>query len=108
MSYHKNVARITEYAPHSTGEEFEHEPFELGKLFPVDPYMGFSQSLIILLGRANNLLVINTRDGPHELRREIETMYVKNQSLPIFSSNSPGFPTYRCRCFLTDAPYSTD
>ncbi|GFP52880.1 hypothetical protein TASIC1_0002006400 [Trichoderma asperellum] len=74
MSYHKNIARITEYAPHSTGEEFEHEPFELGKLFPVDPYMGFSQSLIILLGRVSNLLVINTRDGPHELRREIETI----------------------------------
>ncbi|KAL9488020.1 hypothetical protein ACSS6W_000297 [Trichoderma asperelloides] len=74
MSYHKNIARITEYAPHPTGEEFEHEPFELGKLFPVDPYMGFSQSLIILLGRVSNLLVINTRDGPHELRREIETI----------------------------------
>ncbi|PTB44890.1 hypothetical protein M441DRAFT_130997 [Trichoderma asperellum CBS 433.97] len=74
MSYHKNIARITEYAPHSTGEEFEHEPFELGKLFPVDPYMGFSQSLIILLGRVSNLLVINTRDGPHELRLEIETI----------------------------------
>lgn len=87
MSYHKNIARITEYAPHSTGDEFEHEPFEPGKLFPVDLYMGFSQSLIILLGRVSDLLVINTRDGPngpygpHGLRREIDTMYVKNQSL---------------------------
>lgn len=74
MSYHKNIARVTEYAPHSTEDEFEHEPFELGKLFPVDPYMGFSQSLIILLGRVSDLLVINTRDGPYELRREIETL----------------------------------
>ncbi|KAM0472241.1 hypothetical protein ACHAPX_008923 [Trichoderma viride] len=74
MSYHKNIARVTEYAPHSTDDEFEHEPFELGKLFPVDPYMGFSQSLIILLGRVSDLLVINTRDGPYELRREIETV----------------------------------
>lgn len=81
MSYHKNIARVTEYALHPTEDEFEHEPFELGKLFPVDPYMGFSQSLIILLGRVNNLLVINTRDGPQELRREIETMYVKS-SIP--------------------------
>lgn len=81
MSYHKNIARVTEYAPQSSGEEFEHEPFEPGKLFPVDPYMGFSQSLIILLGRVSDLLVINTRDGPHELRQEIDTMYVQNQSL---------------------------
>lgn len=96
MSYHKNIARVTEYTLHSPEDEFEHEPFELGKLFPVDPYMGFSQSLIILLGRVSNLLVINTRDGPHELRREIETMYVKNSSLPRF-------PTFSCYCFLTDA-----
>ncbi|KAK1252285.1 hypothetical protein MKX08_003472 [Trichoderma sp. CBMAI-0020] len=74
MSYHKNIARVTEYAPHSTEDEFEYEPFERDKLFPVDPYMGFSQSLIILLGRVSDLLVINTRDGPHELRREIDTI----------------------------------
>jgi hypothetical protein len=95
MSYHKNIARVTEYAPHSTDEEFEYEPFELGKLFPVDPYMGFSQSLIILLGRVSDLLVINTRDGPKELRREIETMYVKNQRLALFSSTSLNFPIDR-------------
>ncbi|RFU76392.1 c6 transcription factor [Trichoderma arundinaceum] len=74
MSYHKNIARVTEYSPHSRDDEFEHEPFEVGRLFPVDPYMGFSQSLIILLGRVNDLLVINTRDEPWRLRQEVETI----------------------------------
>ncbi|KAL7916524.1 fungal-specific transcription factor domain-containing protein [Trichoderma velutinum] len=72
MSYHKNIARITEYAPHARDEEFEHEPFEIGTLFPVDPYMGFSQSLIILLGRVNDLLVINIRDEPYKVQGEVE------------------------------------
>ncbi|KAK4071059.1 transcriptional regulator family: Fungal Specific TF [Trichoderma aggressivum f. europaeum] len=74
MSYHKNIARVTEYAPHARDEEFEHEPFEIGTLFPVDPYMGFSQSLIILLGRANDLLVINIRDEPHKVKEEVEAI----------------------------------
>lgn len=77
MSYHKNIARVTEYAPHFREEEFEHEPFEIGTLFPVDPYMGFSQSLIILLGRVNDLLVINIRDEPYKVKAEVEEMYVK-------------------------------
>ncbi|KAK4080853.1 transcriptional regulator family: Fungal Specific TF [Trichoderma harzianum] len=72
MSYHKNIARVTEYAPHFREEEFEHEPFEIGTLFPVDPYMGFSQSLIILLGRVNDLLVINIRDEPYKVKQEVE------------------------------------
>ncbi|KAL7928470.1 fungal-specific transcription factor domain-containing protein [Trichoderma chlorosporum] len=72
MSYHKNIARVTEYAPQVRDEEFEHEPFEIGALFPVDPYMGFSQSLIILLGRVNDLLVINIRDEPYKVRQEVE------------------------------------
>ncbi|KAL7956373.1 fungal-specific transcription factor domain-containing protein [Trichoderma compactum] len=72
MSYHKNIARITEYAPHARDEEFEHEPFEIGTLFPVDPYMGFSQSLIILLGRVNDLLVINIQDEPHKVKQQVE------------------------------------
>ncbi|KAL6835903.1 fungal-specific transcription factor domain-containing protein [Trichoderma sp. SZMC 28015] len=72
MSYHKNIARVTEYAPYVREGEFEHEPFEIGTLFPVDPYMGFSQSLIILLGRVNDLLVINIRDEPYKVREEVE------------------------------------
>ncbi|KAL6856559.1 fungal-specific transcription factor domain-containing protein [Trichoderma novae-zelandiae] len=71
MSYHKNIARVTEYSPHPVDDEFEHEPFEEGRLFPVDPYMGFSQSLIILLGRVNDLLVINVRHEPEKLERGI-------------------------------------
>ncbi|KAL6690665.1 fungal-specific transcription factor domain-containing protein [Trichoderma pleuroticola] len=72
MSYHKNIARVTQYSPYVREEEFEHEPFEIGTLFPVDPYMGFSQSLIILLGRVNDLLVINIRDEPYKVREEVE------------------------------------
>ncbi|KAL6790139.1 fungal-specific transcription factor domain-containing protein [Trichoderma sp. SZMC 28013] len=72
MSYHKNIARVTEYAPYVRKEEFEHEPFEIGTLFPVDPYMGFSQSLIILLGRVNDLLVINIRDELYKVKAEVE------------------------------------
>ncbi|KAL7948069.1 fungal-specific transcription factor domain-containing protein [Trichoderma barbatum] len=74
MSYHKNIARITEYSTHARDDEFEHEPFEIGTLFPVDPYMGFSQSLIILLGRVNDLLVINIRDEPYRVRQEVEAI----------------------------------
>ncbi|QYS92992.1 hypothetical protein H0G86_000382 [Trichoderma simmonsii] len=74
MSYHKNIARVTEYAPHFREDEFEHEPFEIGTLFPVDPYMGFSQSLIILLGRVNDLLVINIRDEPYKVKQEVEEL----------------------------------
>lgn len=81
MSYHKNIARVTEYAPYVREGEFEHEPFEIGTLFPVDPYMGFSQSLIILLGRVNDLLVINIRDEPYKVREEVEEMYVKKPDL---------------------------
>ncbi|KAL6797858.1 fungal-specific transcription factor domain-containing protein [Trichoderma sp. SZMC 28013] len=74
MSYHKNIARVTEYAPYARDEEFEHEPFEIGTLFPVDPYMGFSQSLIILLGRVNDLLVINIQEEPHKVKEEVEAI----------------------------------
>ncbi|UKZ74418.1 hypothetical protein TrVFT333_002086 [Trichoderma virens FT-333] len=74
MSYHKNIARVTEYSPQVREEEFEHEPFEIGALFPVDPYMGFSQSLIILLGRVNDLLVINIREEPYKVRQEVEAI----------------------------------
>lgn len=75
MSYHKNIARITQHSAHTReDDEFEHEPFETDKLFPVDPYMGFSQSLIILLGRVSNLLAIDMQNEPYKLRAEVETM----------------------------------
>ncbi|KAL7785639.1 fungal-specific transcription factor domain-containing protein [Trichoderma ceciliae] len=74
MSYHKNIARITEYSSQAREDDFEREPFEMGKLFPVDPYMGFSRSLIVLLGQVNDLLVINIRDEPHRLRQEVEAI----------------------------------
>lgn len=89
MSYHKNIARITEYSTHAKDEEFEHEPFELDTLFPVDLYMGFSQSLIVLLGRVNDLLVINIQDEPYKLRQEVETMYVKNRGDFITVTEQP-------------------
>lgn len=76
MSYHKNIARITEYSPQSV-DEFEHEPFEQDRLFPVDPYMGFSQSLIILLGRVNDLLAIDVHKEPEKLEQGIRELYVK-------------------------------
>ncbi|PTB70239.1 hypothetical protein BBK36DRAFT_1173612 [Trichoderma citrinoviride] len=74
MSYHKNIARVTESSPQAVDDEFEHEPFEQDRLFPVDPYMGFSQSLIILLGRVNDLLVINVRDEPEKLEQGIREL----------------------------------
>ncbi|PTB79861.1 hypothetical protein M440DRAFT_1347331, partial [Trichoderma longibrachiatum ATCC 18648] len=73
MSYHKNIARITEYSPQSV-DEFEHEPFEQDRLFPVDPYMGFSQSLIILLGRVNDLLAIDVHKEPEKLEQGIREL----------------------------------
>lgn len=79
MSYHKNIARVTEYSPQPV-DEFEHEPFEQGRLFPVDPYMGFSQSLIILLGRVNDLLVIDVRQEPEKLEQGIRELYVKEMT----------------------------
>ncbi|KAH6607066.1 hypothetical protein Trco_003379 [Trichoderma cornu-damae] len=74
MSYHKNIARVTEYSSHARQDEFDYGPFEANTLFPVDAYMGFSQSLIILLGRVNNFLAINMRDEPHKLRQEVEAI----------------------------------
>ncbi|ETS03298.1 hypothetical protein M419DRAFT_75762 [Trichoderma reesei RUT C-30] len=73
MSYHKNIARITETSPQEA-DEFEHEPFEQDRLFPVDPYMGFSQSLIILLGRVNDLLAINVQHEPEKLEQGIREL----------------------------------
>ncbi|KAL7813403.1 fungal-specific transcription factor domain-containing protein [Trichoderma gracile] len=73
MSYHKNIARITEYSPQPV-DEFEHEPFEQDRLFPVDPYMGFSQSLIILLGRVNDLLMIDVWKEPEKLEQGIREL----------------------------------
>ncbi|KAK1255700.1 hypothetical protein MKX07_007959 [Trichoderma sp. CBMAI-0711] len=73
MSYHKNIARITETSPQED-DRFEHEPFEQDRLFPVDPYMGFSQSLIILLGRVNDLLAINVQHEPEKLEQGIREL----------------------------------
>lgn len=88
ITYHKGVASFTEHGaasvtelddslPHDNYENFRDAPGQNAGLLHVDPYMGFSRGLIVLLRRVMGLRGRGFESGYAfaQAKLEIEFMY---------------------------------